>query len=217
VTASPVQEDKPLRRSVPISLAVAFLLTACNSVSRPSTANFRAAIDRYLANQGKVCISVGGQLPIDVPVSGHNALNGTSGKLTALEHAGLVSATDTTAVVRSLADSLSLSPRKPEPVKRYAPSSEGREFLQTVMTDSGRTDGFCYGQKQVDSILKWTGSSSQVEVTYTYKIANLAAWAKRPDMQQAFPVIATVLNGASRDSETAGLQLTSGEWQVPQP
>jgi len=92
-----------------------------------------------------------------------------------------------------------------------------REFLQTLMTDSGRTDGFCYGQKQVDSVLKWTGSSSQAEVTYTYKIANLAAWAKRSDIQQTFPAITTVLNGASRDSETAGLQLTSGGWQVPQP
>lgn len=209
------QEDKTLRRFFPISLAIAFLLTACNSAGKPSTANFSAAIDRYLAVHGKVCISVGSRFPIDVPVSGRNALHGASGKLTALERAGLVSATDTTAVVQSLADSLSLSPRKPEPVKRYTPSSGRQEFLQTVMTDSGRATGFCYGQKQVDSVVKWTGSSSQVEVTYTYKIANLAAWAKRPDIQQAFPAISTVLNGASRDSETAGLQLTSRGWEVP--
>lgn len=215
MTASPAQEDNPLKRSFPISLAITFLLTACNSASKPSTANFKAAIDRYLATHGKVCISVGGRFPIDVPVSGHNALHDTSGRFTALKRAGLVSATDTTAVVQSLADSLSLSPRKPEPVKRYTPSSEGQEFFQTVVTDSGRTDGFCYGQKQVDSIVKWRDSSSQVEVIYTYKVANLAAWAKRPEMQQAFPAITTVLSGASRDSEAAGLQLTSRGWQVP--
>ncbi len=51
-------------------------------------------------------------------------------------------------------------------------SAEGQKYLQTVMTDFGKTAGFCYGQKQVDSIVKWTepvtaGASTQTEVTYT--------------------------------------------------
>ncbi len=56
----------------------------------------------------------------------------------------------------------------------------------------GQTAAFCYGQKSVDSIINRTdpvstGGTSQTEVTYTYKIASLAAWANRADVQQAFP------------------------------
>lgn len=55
------------------------------------------------------------------------------------------------------------------------------------------------------------------EVTYTYKIANLATWAKRPDVQQAFPDLRQTLNGASKANQAAELQLTNRGWEVPQP
>ncbi len=46
----------------------------------------------------------------------------------------------------------------------------------------GQTASFYYREKTVDSIIKWTepvtvGATTQTEVTYTYKIANLAPWA----------------------------------------
>jgi hypothetical protein len=51
-------------------------------------------------------------------------------------------------------------------------SAEGHKFLQTIMTYSGKADGFCYGTKQVDSIVKWNEpvkfqTVPQTEVTYT--------------------------------------------------
>jgi hypothetical protein len=75
-------------------------------------------------------------------------------------------------------------------------------------------------QKTVDSIVKWTepatgGTSSEAEVTYTYKIADAAGWAERPAVQKAFSDIRTTVSGASKTTEVAGLQLTSKGWEVP--
>jgi hypothetical protein len=48
---------------------------------------------------------------------------------------------------------------------------------------------------------------SQIEVAYTYKIANLAAWAERPDIR-------AMVNGASKAHQTVGIQLTSNGWEI---
>lgn len=199
-----------------ISLAAFVVLTACNSAKKPDAANFKTAINHYLASHGQVCISVDGRFPIDVPAARQSDQHGVGVPLADLANAGLVNATNTTAVVQTLANSLSLSPRKPEPVKRYTVSAEGQKYLHSVMTDFGKTSGFCYGEKQVDSIIRWTepGTSSRTEVTYTYRIVNLAVWAKRPDIQEAFPGIRATLNDASKIDQIAGLQLTGRGWQV---
>ncbi len=92
--------------------------------------------------------------------------------------------------------------------------------IQQVPGTFRQANGLCYGQKTVDAIVKWTepvaaGESSQTEVTYTYKIVNLAGWAERPDVQRAFPIIHATLTGASKTTEIAGLQLTNKGWKVP--
>ena len=67
--------------------------------------------------------------------------------------------------------------------------------------------------------MKWTelvttGASSQTEVTYTYKIANLAPWAERSDVQREFGDVRTIVNGISKSNEIAGLHLTNQGWEV---
>ena len=183
-----------MKKIFPAFTIALFFLAACNSAKKPSATNFTTAINQYLATHGQVCISIGSQFPIDVPDSQQSEQHGIAAKLTVLQHAGLVNVTNTTAVVQNLANSLSLSPHKPEPVKRYTVSGEGRKYLQSVMTDFGKTSGFCYGLKQVDTIVKWsepvmTDSSPRVEVTYTYKIVILASWEKRSDLKEAFRMI----------------------------
>ena len=211
-----------MKRIFPTLTIAFFFLAACNSAKKPSAAYFTAAINEYLATHGQMCISTGTQFPIDVPASQHSDQHGITAKLAALQHAGLVNVTNTTAIVQNLANSISLSPHKPEPVKRYTVSGEGQKYLQSIMTDFGKTSGFCYGQKQVDSIAKWTelvtnGVSTQTDVTYTYKIANLASWATRPDVQQAFPAIIVSLNSASKTDQQIALQQNNNGWEVPIP
>jgi hypothetical protein len=99
---------------------------------------------------------------------------------------------------------------------RYQLTVDGQKYFRRIPGALGQTGGFCYGQKTVDSIVKWTeGSQSQAEVTYTYKIGNLAAWAERPDVQEAFPDIRATISGASTASQIAGVQLTNERWEVP--
>lgn len=105
-------------------------------------------------------------------------------------------------------------------VKRYELISEGKNYLKQTPGIFGQTASFCYGQKTVESIVRWTepatmGPYSQTEVSYTYKIVNLAGWATQPDVQRAFSDIRTTVHGASRTNQIAGLQLTNKGWEVP--
>jgi hypothetical protein len=202
-----------------VSIASLATLIACNSAKNPSDANFTTAINGYLAKHGEACTVIGRQFPIDLPRSGQSEQYGIGPKLEALERAGLVHGSYTTAVVHGMLDPLR-SPDPAQPVRRYELTESGREYFQQVASAIGQTSAFCYGHKSVDSIVKWTepakvGVSSQTEVTYTYKLVDSAPWTRRPEVQQAFADIRTTVNGASRTTEVAGLQLTSNGWEVP--
>ncbi|MBT9332001.1 hypothetical protein [Paracidobacterium acidisoli] len=195
-----------------------FILLACNNAKKPSDENFTKAINEYLANHGQVCTSIGRQFPIDIPASAQQSQYGFGAQLAALQHAGLVSETDTTAVVHGMLDALRGS-TPPQPVRRYQLTMEGAKYFQQVPGTFGQTGGLCYGQKAVDSVLKWSNpvamdGRSQTDVTYTYKIVNLAPWAERPEIQQAFPDIGATITGVSKANQIAGLQLTSNGWDV---
>lgn len=207
-----------MRRLYLVPIAGLLLLTACNDIEKPSDANFGKAINQYLMKHGKACTVIGHQFPIDVPRSEQSEQYGIGPKLAALEQAGLVHSSNTTAVVHGMLDPLRGS-TSPQAVKQYELTAEGKKYLHQVPGTLGQTSGFCYGQKSVDSIVKWTeptvGTSSQTEVTYTYKIVDPANWAEHPETQQAFSDIRTTMNGASRTTEVVGLQLTSKGWEVP--
>ena len=202
-----------------VPIAGLLILTACNSTKQPSAENFARAIDRYLTKHGEACTMIGRQFPIDIPRPEQIEQYGVRPKLVALEQAGLVHATDTTAVVHGMLDSLRGS-SLPQPVKRYELTADGKKYFQQIPGMLGLSSGFCYGQKSVDSIVKWTepatvGTSSETEVTYTYRIVDPAGWAELPEVQQAFSDIRTTVSGASKTTEVAGLQLTSKGWEVP--
>jgi hypothetical protein len=213
-----IQGEQLMRRFYLISIAVLLGLAACNSAKNPNDANFTKAINEYLTNHGAACTMIGRQFPIDIPRSEQSEQYGIGPKLAALEQAGLVHSSDTVAVVHAMLDPLHGS-TPPQPVKRYELTADGRKYFQQIPGPLGQASGLCYGQKSVDSIVKWTapatvGTSSQTEVTYSYRIVNRAAWAERPEVQQAFSDIRRTLNGASKTTEVAGLQLTSRGWEV---
>lgn len=137
--------------------------------------------------------------------------------MAALEQAGLVLGNDTTAVIHGMMGAL--SPSAPRPVRRYDLSDEGKKYFQVKNSVLGQSGAFCYGQKTVDSIVKWTeptsiGPYAQSDVTYTYKIADLAPWAKQAQVQQAFGDIRIAVSEIPK-ADVAGLQLTNQGWEVP--
>ncbi len=204
-----------MRGALLISYATPFLLTACSDVKKPSDGNFSKAIDQYLQKHGKACTWIGRPFPIDVSESEQKFQYGTGPQMAALERAGLVRSSNIVAATPGL-----FGPGSPRPVKRYELTGEGERYFQQSPGVFGQTAGFCYGEKTVDSVVKWTepmtmGSYSQTTVTYTYKIEDLAPWAKRPDVQGVFGDIRTTVSGVSKSNEIAGLQLTNQGWEVP--
>lgn len=210
-----------MRRSLIVSLAALFFLTGCNNAKKPSNANFTKAINQYLAKRDDACSSLGQILPVDVTVPEQKEQYGIGTQLAALEKAGLVHSTNTTAVIHGMMDALRGS-RPPQPVRRYELTDQGKQYYRQIPATFGQNGIFCYGQETVDSIIKWTEPATMEgatlsEATYTYKIANLASWAKQSNVQQAFPDLLQTLNGASTANQTAELQLTNKGWEVPQP
>ena len=207
-----------MRQWIALIASSSMLFSGCASSKKPTETNLRSSIDQYLLTQTTACVAVDGQFPLDVPAGNWNDKSGEAAELAALEHAGLVQSSNTTAVVQSMANSLSLSPHKPQPVKRYTVSGEGQKYFQRVPGTFGQSDGFCYGHEKVDSVVNWTepvtqGGYSETTVTYTYKIPDLAAWAKQPDVNQVFPSIGITL-GAMGKNQTIALHLTNKGWVV---
>jgi hypothetical protein len=204
-----------MRRFSLIFLAGVVFLTACDSAKQPSDGNFRKAINQYLEKHGKACTWIGRPFPIDVSESEQKLQSGTGAQMAVLEAAGLVRASDMVAPTPGI-----FGLGAPRRVKRYQPTAAGERYLQLAPGIFGQTSGFCYGEKTVDSIVKWTepvtmGAGSQSEVSYTYRIANLAPWAERPDVQREFGDVRTIVNGISKSNEIAGLQLSNQGWEVP--
>lgn len=204
-----------------VLISCMFALTACNSTKKPSGANFWKAINQYLAKHGESCTGIAREFPVDITEPEQRLQSDTATRMAVLEQAGLVRSSKTTAVVHRMLDALH-GPTPPQPVKRYELTAEGQKYIQKTPGIFGQTVSFCYGDKTVDSIVKWTepakaGSYSQTEVTYTYKIANLAPWAKQPDVQREFGDVRTTVNGISKSNEIIDLQLTNQGWEVPAP
>jgi hypothetical protein len=207
-------------------LSLAFIasmlaLSACNSTKKPSDSNFRKTINQYLAKHGEACTMIGREFPVDVTEAEQRLQSDTATQMAVLEQAGLLRSSNTTAVVHGMLDALQDSTR-PQPVKRYKLTAEGQKYFHKTRGIFGQMASFCYGEKTVDSIVKWTepatiGAATQTEVTYTYKIADLAPWAERPDVQREFGDVRATVSGISKSNEIVGLQLTNQGWEVPTP
>ena len=51
-------------------------------------------------------------------------------------------------------------------------------------------------------------------VTTTYKVNNLANWAKKPEVQAAFPVVKSILDGAGSKESKHAIKFTSQGWEA---
>ncbi|WP_158751736.1 hypothetical protein [Acidobacterium sp. S8] len=206
-----------MRRLILVSLTAFLILGGCSNEKKPNSANFTKAINQYLAKHGQVCTYFAQTFPIDIPASESKDQYGIAPQMAALEHAGLVHGRNTTAVIQGMMGAL--GPSAPRPVRRYDLTNEGKKYVQVKSDVLGQSNAFCYGQKTVDSVAKWTepaamGPYMQSEATYTYKIADLAPWARQAQVQQAFGDIRITVSGISKADEVTGLVLTNKGWEA---
>lgn len=172
----------------------------CGAPVEPNPARLRAALERYLAQQGNLCL---GKYDWPIEVSAHDIEVGTRDavQMPVLEKLGLV-----------VSSSIPATGSEGEPVHlaavtRYALTAAGRKFYLNKGTASAVPGGakvehrgdFCAAKLSLDRIIGWDelkadASRREIVVTYTYRIA-AASWTRNAEIQKVFPMVDRVVKG----------------------
>jgi hypothetical protein len=114
------------------------------------------------------------------------------------------------------------------------PASDGAVARTYILTDAGsaaltdavgssgtvasgsRTGGFCYGHVHITRVVKWDAASMGESTAYfNYEMDGLPEWAKRPDIQRAFPTLGRLVRGAGTGkTSSVVMRLTTAGWEV---
>jgi hypothetical protein len=203
-------------------------LAACGSKTDANEKNFGAAMNQYFDKRGDLCLNTK-RWPVDVSEMDlrlqKTMQTGTAGQMAALETLGLVKGEDTEVdIVGFMANKPTGAKAK---VKRYVLTDAAKPFARDKDVESIGLNGkttvkqidLCWGKKALDKIVKWEGPMKfgdyqEAGITYTYKINDTADWAKRPEVQAAFPAVKTILDGADSKESKHGIKLTSQGWEA---
>ena len=210
-----------MKKNLPCLILLGVLLPiGCTSKKDANEKNFSEALNSYLGKKGQLCLGIPSTWPVDLNEAERRGGMGTAAEMAALEKAGLVSSHETET---EYTPPLSTRPVKAR-VLRYELTEDGKKFYREKQTlvlvgTKGKQGDLCFGQQALDKIVKWEGPSSvgdskEASVFYTYKIENLAEWAKTPDIQRVFPGVASTIDGAARTQMNQTLTLTDQGWQA---
>lgn len=188
-----------------VSLAAA--LSACNSKTSANEKNFGATVTQYLDKKGEMCLE-----PLTWPVDVYETdlrqrklyPDGVAGQMAALEAAGLAKGEDMTL------------PDSGTRVRRYSMSDAAQPWLRT---ESGRQPRLCWGRKSLEKVVRWADPAKvdgqeQSSVIYTYKLSNVAGWARKPEVKEAFPILGRTVDGEHNQQEKLYVKLTPEGWEA---
>jgi hypothetical protein len=187
--------------------AAAQAATATATPPVPNKTALGAALVRYLADHGELCV---GKYDWPIVVTARDAENGQRNavQLPAMEAAGLVLATPGA-----------------DGAVSYALSEKGRQYYWPRRVERrdgtpGRMDvrDFCAGRLALDQVVQWTapvlvGEHYEATATYTYAVAP-APWTAEPRLQQVFPMIARVIKGQHGARLAQRLRFVDGRWEA---
>ena len=204
----------------------ALALTACSSKTDANEKNFTLAIQQQLdKSPTDLCIPFAA--PTDIQVNNYDLK-----KFQAIESAGLISGVDIEKGDPQWIQFQGSTPQERPQLKfrHYTLTAEGKKFYQetdiktiplfgTAPPTPQKAGALCYGKVAVDKVVKWTepmqsGNAQVVQITYLYKIDNLADWAKNPAIQEADSKIKDMVDGASKKELVTELMLTNLGWEA---
>jgi hypothetical protein len=58
------------------------------------------------------------------------------------------------------------------------------------------------------------GDHEESSVIYTYKLSNVASWARKPEVKEAFPVLGRNVDGERTQKEKLYVKLTPQGWEA---
>jgi hypothetical protein len=197
-----------------------FLLVGCGSKNDANEKNLSEATNAYLVKKGQLCLGLAAKWPVDLQDSDRGPGMVRGSQMAALEKVGLVRSHETETEITPLSGS------RPVKVKvlRYELTDDGKKFYQEkeapglIGQKESRGD-ICFGQQALDTVIKTegpiaVGDKKEMTLYYTYKIENLADWAKNPDVQKTFPGIVSTINGAGKTQINQKLILTDQGWEA---
>lgn len=217
-----------MKKVVSSAIAVAILLVGCGNKTDVNAKNFGAAISQYLDKKGELCLDLA-KWPVDVPEwdwdEPKRLPTFSAGKMAALEAVGLaksevaeVEGSGTNGKPRGVTFKVkrytltdAAKPFEKHKENKYSTISQG-EVKETLTN-------LCWGKKALDKVVKWEGpiklgDYQEVGVKYLYKIDGMADWAKKPELNAAFPQVGRTIEGAGKEEQKHGLSLTSEGWEA---
>ena len=196
------------------------ILVGCGSKNDANEKNLSDAANAYLVKKGQLCLGLATKWPVDLQESDRGPGIVRGSEMAALEKVGLVRSHETEIEITPLSGTRPVKAK----VLRYELTDDGEKFYQEkepaglIGQKESRGD-ICFGQQALDSVIKTegpitVGDKKEMTLYYTYKIENLADWAKNPDIQKTFPGIASTINGARKTQLNQNLILTDQGWEA---
>ena len=210
-----------MKISVPYVIVLGtFLLAGCGSKSDANVKDLSDATNASLAKKGQLCLGLAAKWPVDLQDSDRGPGIVRGSQMAALEKVGLVRSHETETEVTPLSGTAPVKVK----VLRYELTDDGKKFYQEkeaqgLIGEKESRGDICFGQQALDSVIKTegpitVGDKKEMTLYYTYKIENLADWAKNPDIQRAFPGIVPTINGVGKATLNQNLTLTDQGWEA---
>lgn len=168
--------------------------------------NYESAINDYYKAHPACLWSAAKKFPVQEETSDQAKTEGYD----ALTDAGLL--TRTTAEKKKLIIAT-------KQVNNYDVSDKGRAAWTQDATQPGYGN-FCYAHREVTSVDNFTSAADAsgnktAQVSYHYKLEDVASWANTQEMKTAFPDLASAV--AAPQPGTASLAMNGDHWQVVKP
>jgi len=213
--------EEAMKNSVLCVMVIGTLfLLGCGNKNDANEKNLSEATNAYLVKKGQLCLGLAAKWPVDLQESDRGPGIVRGSQMAALEKVGLVRSHETETEVTPLSGTAPVKVK----VLRYELTDDGKKFYQEkeaaglIGQKESRGD-ICFGQQALDSVTKTegpiaVGDKKEMTLYYTYKIENLADWAKNPDIQKTFPGIVSTINGAGKTQLNQNLTLTDQGWEA---
>ncbi len=210
---------KKLIQTLSLTACAALLLSACGKGdTQPSAAVFTSGMNDYLAQKGHFCL---GKTTWPINITPNQAAAGESDalQLPVLQKLGIVTFKDVMIRYDTPDKSVVL------PTHQYSLTAQGQQYYRKEDVTFTRSDGskyvrhgdLCAATLTLDQIVGWEpphdeGGRKTTAVTYTYKIEP-APWAKDPDLERVFPMLARLIHGDRQMQLKEVFTLTDKGWK----
>lgn len=202
--------------SLVFSLTLAATLSACDSKTSANEKNFGVTVTQFYDKKGDLCLD-----PVKWPVDVYETdlrqqklyPDGVAGQMAALETVGLARGEDME-LPGTFVDGKPGGTKVK--VRRYTMTDAAKPYLHA---NAGQQARICWGHKSLSKVLRWAepakvGDHEESSVIYTYKLSNVAGWARKPQIKEAFPDLGRTVEGERSQKQMLHVQLTPQGWEA---